>query len=184
MQAREQEPDLILLDLGLPDFDGSDVVSRMRADSRVPIIVLTARDTVEEKIRLLTLGADDYLVKPFHSEELIARIHTQLRRRAGGGLGGLTVGEPTLFPAQRRASYKGTELLFSPTELGILLVLARQRGRVYRREELNQALWEGWLPEGSHVIDLHMANIRAKLREVGAYQVVRTVRGIGYALRG
>src|SRR6476619_1213145 len=98
IKAREEHPTLILLDLGLPDFDGGDVVQRLRKNSAVPIIVLTARDTVEEKVRLLGLGADDYLIKPFHPNELLARVKVQLRQRTTESL---TMGELTLDPQKR-----------------------------------------------------------------------------------
>ena len=103
IKAREEHPTLILLDLGLPDFDGGDVVQRLRKNSAVPIIVLTARDTVEEKVRLLGLGADDYLIKPFHPDELLARVKVQLRQRTTESL---TMGDLTLDPQKRLVTYK------------------------------------------------------------------------------
>ena len=111
IKAREQNPDLILLDLGLPDFDGGDVVQRLRKNSSVPIVVLTARDTVDEKVRLLGLGADDYIIKPFHPEELLARVKVQLRQR---GSEALTLGDLELDPQKRLARYKEDELRLSP----------------------------------------------------------------------
>ncbi|WP_425145979.1 response regulator transcription factor [Deinococcus sp.] len=180
IKAREEHPDLILLDLGLPDFDGGDVVHRLRKSSSVPIIVLTARDTVEEKVRLLGLGADDYIIKPFHPEELLARVKVQLRQR---GSEALTLGELELDPQKRLARYKEDELRLSPKEFEILALLMRQPGRVYSRHEIGQEIWQGRLPEGSNVVDVHMANLRAKLRDMEGYGLLRTVRGVGYALR-
>lgn len=180
IRAREEGADLILLDLGLPDFDGSDVVQRLRKNSAVPIIVLTARDTIEEKVRLLGLGADDYLIKPFHSEELLARIKVQLRQR---GSDAMVLGDLELDVQKRLARYKGEELRLSPKELDILTLLMRQPGRVYSRAEIGQEIWQGRLPEGSNVVDVHMANLRAKLRQQEGYGLLRTVRGVGYALR-
>ncbi len=181
IKAREQNPDLILLDLGLPDFDGGDVVQRLRKNSSVPIVVLTARDTVDEKVRLLGLGADDYIIKPFHPEELLARVKVQLRQR---GSEALTLGELELDPQKRLARYKEDELRLSPKEFEILALLIRQPGRVYSRQEIGQEIWQGRLPEGSNVVDVHMANLRAKLRDMEGYGLLRTVRGVGYALRG
>ncbi len=181
IKAREEQPTLILLDLGLPDFDGGDVVQRLRKNSAVPIIVLTARDTVEEKVRLLGLGADDYLIKPFHPDELLARVKVQLRQRTTESL---TMGELTLDPQKRLVTYKGDELRLSPKEFDILALLIRQPGRVYSRQEIGQEIWQGRLPEGSNVVDVHMANLRAKLRDLDGYGLLRTVRGVGYALRG
>ncbi|WP_261664154.1 response regulator transcription factor [Deinococcus sp. Marseille-Q6407] len=181
IKAREDNPDLIILDLGLPDFDGGDVVQRLRKNSAVPIIVLTARDTVDEKVRLLGLGADDYIIKPFHPDELLARVKVQLRQRVTESL---TMGDLTLDPQKRLATYKGEELRLSPKEFDILSLLIRQPGRVYSRAEIGQEIWQGRLPEGSNVVDVHMANLRAKLRDLDGYGLLRTVRGVGYALRG
>lgn len=181
IKAREEVPDLIMLDLGLPDFDGGDVVQRLRKNSSVPIIVLTARDTVDEKVRLLGLGADDYIMKPFHPEELLARVKVQLRQR---GSEALILGDLELDPQKRLARYKEDELRLSPKEFEILALLMRQPGRVYSRQEIGQEIWQGRLPEGSNVVDVHMANLRAKLRDMEGYGLLRTVRGVGYALRG
>lgn len=181
IRARETDPELILLDLGLPDFDGGDVVQRLRKNSTVPVIVLTARDTVEEKVRLLGLGADDYLIKPFHSDELVARIKVQLRQRFSESL---SMGELVLDLQKRLVTYKNEELRLSPKEFDILALLIRQPGRVYSRQEIGQEIWQGRLPEGSNVVDVHMANLRAKLRDLEGYGLLRTVRGVGYALRG
>ena len=180
IKAREQNPDLILLDLGLPDFDGGDVVQRLRKNSSVPIVVLTARDTVDEKVRLLGLGADDYIIKPFHPEELLARVKVQLRQR---GSEALTLGDLELDPQKRLARYKEDELRLSPKEFDLLTFLARQPGRVYSRGEIEREVWNGELPSNSNVVDVHMANMRAKLRDLDGYGIIRTVRGIGYALK-
>lgn len=179
--AREAMPDLILLDLGLPDFDGSDVITRLRKTSLVPIIAVTARDSVEEKVRVLTLGADDYVVKPFNVTELLARIKVQLREK---GSIAVECGDLVLHPDRRQVRYKNAELQLTPKEFEILWLLAREPGKVFRREELTAQVWGGHLPEGSNVIDVHMSNIRNKLRDVNGYGAVRTVRGYGYALKG
>ncbi len=180
IKAREDHPDLILLDLGLPDFDGGDVVQRLRKNSIVPVIVLTARDTIEERVRLLGLGADDYIIKPFHPDELLARIKVQLRQH---GSETLTLGELQLDAQKRLVNFKGEELRLSPKEFDILSLLIRQPGRVYSRQEIGQEIWQGRLPEGSNVVDVHMANLRAKLRDHEGYGLLRTVRGVGYSLR-
>ncbi len=178
--ARQERPAVVLLDLGLPDFDGAEVLKRLRRTSTVPIIVLTARDTVEEKVRLLGLGADDYVIKPFHPDELIARIQVQLRQKEGEVL---AVGPLTLDPQKRLAYHQDNELLLSPTEFNILEALMQQPGRVVSRKELADTVWQGRLNEGSNVVDVHIANLRGKLRDVDAFRLVRTVRGVGYAIR-
>lgn len=180
IQAREHAPALILLDLGLPDGDGREVLVRLRRSSELPVIVLTARDVVGEKVELLELGADDYVVKPFQIEELLARIAVQLRQQADDTV---LLGELALHPQQRLLSFRGQELPLSPKEFELIQVLMRQPGKVFSRAELNQDVWGGQLPRESNVIDVHLANLRAKLRDVQAYGLLRTVRGYGYALR-
>ncbi|GGR36548.1 response regulator transcription factor [Deinococcus ruber] len=179
--AREHIPDLLLLDLGLPDGDGREVLQRLRKSSELPIIVLTAHDAVEEKVDLLTLGADDYVVKPFALPELLARISVQLRHETEMTLElrGLEV-----RVQQRLVLYRGQEVGLSPTEFEILTLLMEQPGWVYSRQELIQKTkTKDALPADSNVIDAHMANLRSKLRSLGAYNYLRTVRKYGYALR-
>lgn len=178
--ARELTPDLVITDLGLPDGDGSDVVRRLRTTSRVPIIVLSARDAVRSKVGLLEAGADDYLVKPFEIQELLARIDAQLRGRTTDRL---VVGELELHPSRHLATWAGKELRLSPKEFGLLSLLMQHPGRVYSREEIIGVLWQGELPQRSNVIDVHFSNLKEKLRKEGVYTLLRTVRGIGYALK-
>jgi two-component system copper resistance phosphate regulon response regulator CusR len=177
--TRELSPDLILLDLGLPDGDGRQVLKRIRLGNSVPIIVLTARDQVGEKVELLELGADDYLVKPFVLAELLARIAVQFRKDLGEVL---SVGELELHPEKRRATFKGQELTLSPKEFELLALLMRQPGRVYTRAELNKEIWNGKLTPNTNVVDVHFANMRSKFRKVELFGLLRTVRGYGYAL--
>ncbi|GGR32920.1 response regulator transcription factor [Deinococcus ruber] len=180
--AREHAPDLLLLDLGLPDGDGRDVLTRLRKNSQVPIIVLTARDVIEEKVELLTLGADDYVVKPFQLQELLARIAVQFRQEVEASL---QVSGLEVRLQQRLVLYGGQELPLTPTEFELLALLMQQPGRVYSRQELIETLrTKETLRENSNVMDVHMANLRSKLRDHGAYSYLRTVRGYGYALRG
>ena len=180
-RARELQPDLVILDLGLPDFNGAEVARRLRKTSSVPIIVLTALDAVDCKIDLLEAGADDYITKPFHPEELVARVKVQLRHGQHGDV--LSIDQLQVHVQKRLATYAGHELRLSPKEFDVLTLLARQPGRVFSREEMRRDVWGDSIPTDSNVIDVHMANLRGKLRECGAYGVIRTVRGIGYALR-
>jgi two-component system, OmpR family, alkaline phosphatase synthesis response regulator PhoP len=179
---RETNPDLIVLDLGLPDLDGAEIARRVRKTSETPIIILTAADAVRTKVELLNAGADDYLAKPFHAEELIARIRVQLRRRSSGSV--QKVGEMTLDPARRQIFWDEREVRLSPREFDLLVYLCNQPGRVYSREEIERNVWGEDLPPSSNVVDVHIANIRGKLRDAGGYGIIRTVRGIGYAIKG
>lgn len=178
--AREQSPDLLLLDLGLPDGDGRDVLTRIRSNSGLPIMVLTARGGVEEKVELLMLGADDYVVKPFSPAELLARIAVQLRLEVSETL---SVGELEIHPFRPQVMFKGEALHFSAKEFELLSLLMQQPGRVYSREDIIREVWKGHLDSQSNVVDVHFANIRAKFREIDLYGLLRTVREVGYALR-
>jgi two-component system copper resistance phosphate regulon response regulator CusR len=180
--ARETPPDLVLLDLGLPDFDGGLVVARLRVNNLVPIIALTARDALEEKVRLFELGVNDYLVKPAHPDELLARIQVQLRIRA---VTRLIWGELELRLDQRRARYAGRELVLSAKEFNLLSILIRESGRVCSAAFLLEQAWgdQTDLPDDTKVVTVHLSNLREKLHAVGASRVLRTVRGLGYAVR-
>lgn len=180
--AREVTPDLVILDLGLPDLDGAEIARRIRKTSDIPIIVLTAMDAIDRKVSLLDAGADDYLTKPFHPEELLARVRVQLRHHQGGET--VVLGDLEINAEKRMCKYAEKEVRLSPREFDLLTFLARQPGRVYTREEIERGVWGEDLPSNSNVVDVHMANIRAKLRDVDGYGVIRTVRGIGYALKG
>ncbi len=179
LKAREDTPDLILLDLGLPDFDGSHILKRMRATSTVRIIVLTARDDVMTKVQLLDLGADDYITKPFHTSELLARIRLQIRPNLDQTL---HAGRITLHPDRGVVYCNEVELRLSATEFNLLHALMRQPGLVLSRDALIDQVWQG-RQLSSNAVDVHVTNLRNKLRAVNAHRVLRTVRGVGYAIR-
>jgi len=179
---REERPDLVILDLGLPDLSGAEIARRVRRTDPTPIIILTAADDVETKVTLLNAGADDYLAKPFHVEELLARVGVQLRKH--GGDASTRIGELLIDAVRRQVFWVEDEVRLSPREFELLQYLASQPGRVYSRREIEQSGWGGDLPPTSNVVDVHVANIRGKLREAGGYGVIRTVRGVGYAIKG
>jgi two-component system, OmpR family, response regulator QseB len=172
--------DLVLLDLGLPKKDGIEVLNGYRrAGGGAPVIVLTARDAVDDRIRGLDAGADDYLIKPFDLDELAARIRALLRRRTGQKQPVFTHGELTLDPAAHEATKNGELLPLVPREFALLQALIDEPTRVFTKAELEEKLY-GWGEEvGSNTIEVHVHSLR---RKIGADQIV-TVRGVGYRLK-
>lgn len=167
-----------VLDIGLPDISGMDVLRRMRAEGqRMPVLMLTARDTTRDKVRSLECGADDHLVKTAEIEELIARVRA-LVRRGGTGRVLLTVGELEIEPATRSVFWKGQAVALSRREFDVLRALAEAAGRVLTRSQIEHNLY-GWNhgPD-SNAVEVHVHNLRAKLGS----SMLKTVRGVGYAL--
>ena len=176
------EPDLVLLDLRLPDADGLDVCRQLRARSAVPIIVVTARGEETDRVVGLELGADDYVVKPFGSRELIARIRAVMRRlqAPAGRRASLRVGRLEVDERSRRATIGGRELRLTPKEFELLAALARDPGAVLSRRRLLEEIWETSWYGSSKTIDVHVAALR---RKVGDPSLIETVRGVGFRLR-
>jgi two-component system OmpR family response regulator len=176
-----QNYDLVILDLGLPKLDGFEVLRRLRRrSSRVPVLVLTARDALDDRVRGLDLGADDYLTKPFDLPELEARLRALIRRGQSGGGSLITHGALTLDTAGRRATLGGEPLELSARELGVLEVLMLRSGRVVNKEQLAEQLY-GWDEEvGANAIEVYVHRLRKKLEPVGV--TIRTIRGLGYLL--
>lgn len=176
-----QSYDLVILDLGLPRLDGFEVLRRLRhRGSKVPVLVLTARDALDDRVRGLDLGADDYLTKPFDLPELEARVRALIRRGQSGGGSVLSHGALRLDTAGRRATLNGTPLDLSARELGVLEVLMHRSGRVVNKEQLAEQLY-GWDEEvGANAIEVYVHRLRRKLEPAGV--VIRTIRGLGYLL--
>ena len=180
-------PDLILLDLGLPDLDGVDVIRHIRRDAVTPIIVLSARGEERDKIAGLDAGADDYLSKPFSVGELEARIHAVLRRLGGvDGVpdGRLRLGQIELDPARRAVTVSGSPVHFSPREYELLKVLLSNQGRLVTRERLLRAVWGREYVEAREYLHVYVGRLRRKLSEAGVgpliEQMIVTETGIGY----
>jgi len=182
------EPDLVLLDVGLPDIDGFEVLRRLRGTSDIPVIMLTARDDEIDRVVGLSVGADDYVVKPFSPRELVARIQAVLRRGAGGiratdttlRFTGLTIDETS------REVHSGGELVdLSALEFDLLVALAQRPNRVFTRDQLLERVW-GWDYFGvDRVVDVHIGNIRKALDDDAADpRLIATVRGVGYKFIG
>jgi DNA-binding response OmpR family regulator len=179
-------PDLVVLDLGLPDVDGTDVLREIRAAGHPPVIVLTARSTVEDRIHGLQLGADDYVTKPFSPHEVVLRVQAVLLRSGGipVGAGPVTYGGGRLRIDEPRheAWLDGVSLDLTPTEWGLLVAVAAAPERVFSRYELVNRV-RGYEYAGyERTIDSHVKNLRHKLGDAGA-DVVETVLGVGYRLR-
>ena len=176
--------DLIILDLGLPDLDGTDLLRMIRAVSQVPVIVATARGADEVVVATLDAGADDYLVKPFSVHQLQARVRAVLRRLEGsGGDGALVVGELSLDVAAREARLAGESLDLSPKEFDLLKMLAERRGEVVTKREMLAEVWRQPYGGGDRTVDVHLSWLRKKLGESASDpRYLRTVHGVGVKL--
>jgi two-component system KDP operon response regulator KdpE len=185
-QAVEERPDLVVLDLGLPDLDGHELLRMLRAVSAVPVIVATARDDDDSVVRALNSGADDYVLKPFRADQLEARIRAVLRRAAGASdpaAAQVTVGPLTVEPRSRRVTYGGRPVELAPKEFDLLAYLAARAGTVVTKRELLSEVWQ--LPYGGSdkTVDVHLSWLRRKLGESGAEpRLLQTVRGVGVRL--
>lgn len=185
--AREEHPALVVLDLMLPGLSGFDVLEALReepATRDVAVLMLTARREEPDRIRGLTLGADDYLTKPFSPQELVLRVRNILRRVAqfqsvSGDV--LQIGAIAIDRAAHRVSVDGHELDLTPTEYRLLLTLAERRGRVQGRGHLLETVWEAAPDIQTRTVDMHVQRLRTKLGPAG--ELIETVRGFGYRLR-
>ncbi|GII77217.1 DNA-binding response regulator [Sphaerisporangium rufum] len=182
--AREQPPDLVLLDVMLPDLDGFEVVRSLRALTRppVPVLFLTARDSPQDKVTGLTLGGDDYVTKPFDLAELIARIRAVLRRTGAGGMDALVVGDLVVDAEGHQVTRAGREVRLSPTEFRLLHYLALNAGRVVSKAQILEQVWQYDFAGDSSIVDTYVSYLRRKLEAAGP-RLVHTVHGVGYVLR-
>jgi two-component system, OmpR family, response regulator MprA len=176
-------PDLVVLDLGLPRLDGVEVCRRLRADSDVPILMLTARSETEDRVDGLDSGADDYLTKPFERQELLARIRALLRRRPPRGAASLEVADLTLNPDTREVRRGKREVELTNREFELLEYLMRNERLVVSRERLLDEVW-GYDPmAATNTIDVFVSNLRRKLEAGGESRLLHTKRGAGYVLK-
>lgn len=181
--AGKQPPDLVVLDLMLPGVDGIEVCRRLREDGDVPILMLTARDGTRDRVLGLDSGADDYLVKPFAYEELLARVRALLRRRAPHHDAVLEYGNLRIGPATREVWRGGRAIALTALEFDLLHHFLRNPRRVLTRAQLLDAVWGIDADPSSNVVDVYVGYLRAKLEEAGEPRLLQTVRGVGYALR-
>jgi two-component system copper resistance phosphate regulon response regulator CusR len=176
--------EMVLLDWMLPDEPGIELLRRWRArKDTTPVIMLTARDAVEDRIRALDAGADDYLVKPFQFEELLARVRAVLRRAAGRASPALSCSDLVLDPATHRVTRGGREVRLTAREFALLHFLLLHAGEVVSRTRIASAVWDHDFDTCSNVVEVYVRYLRAKIDEPSARPLIHTVRGAGYVLR-
>lgn len=186
-------PDLILLDLMLPGMPGEDLLRSLREEKQIeiPVIVISAKDSFQDKISLLKNGADDYITKPFEPEEVTARVHACLRRCVRKSSSGqemtcqeLVCREIKLFPDSRKALVNEKELSLTAHEYDILLLLVQNPDKVYSREHLYELVWQGGYYGENNTVNVHISNLRRKIKAAGTeHEYIRTVYGIGFKLQ-
>ncbi len=183
-----RRPDLLVVDVGLPGMSGIELCERLRTlEVDVPILVLSARDQVADRVAGLQAGADDYLVKPFALDELVARVHALLRRAAPGRAPAtttVTAGPLWIDLDRRRATYDGSDLELSRREFDLLTALASNAGIVLGRIRLLELVWGYDFEVDTNVVDVFVGYLRRKLAAAGGTDVIATVRGVGFVLRG
>ena len=182
-QSAAFNPDLVILDLGLPKLDGMEVARRLRSADDVPILMLTARDALEARVEGLDAGADDYLVKPFERQELLARLRALLRRRPPRGSASVVVGDLALNPDTHEVSRGDREIDLTQREFELLEYLMRNERIVVPRQRLLEEVW-GYDPFATtNTIEVFVSNLRRKLESGGEARLLHTIRGAGYVLR-
>jgi two-component system response regulator MprA len=182
-QSAAFNPDLVILDLGLPKLDGMEVARRLRSADDVPILMLTARDALEARVEGLDAGADDYLVKPFERQELLARMRALLRRRPPRGSASVMVGDLALNPDTHEVSRGGRDIDLTQREFELLEYLMRNERIVVPRQRLLEEVW-GYDPFATtNTIEVFVSNLRRKLESGGEARLLHTIRGAGYVLR-
>ncbi|MGH2451046.1 MAG: response regulator transcription factor [Candidatus Limnocylindria bacterium] len=180
---REMAPDVVLLDIMLPELDGLDVLRSIRARGDAPVILLTAKGAPEDRVRGLDAGADDYVAKPFHFPELVSRIRALLRRRGGASEEVVQVGDLRIDPAAHEVARDGEPIELTARQFELLEFLARRAGRVVSKEQIYHAVW-GWDYLGNpNVVEQHISNLRQRIDEGRHGKLIHTVRGVGYVLR-
>jgi len=181
--ARDEPPDLVILDLMLPGLDGLEVCRRLRTASDVPILILTAKDTISDRVVGLDSGADDYLVKPFSLDELLARMRALLRRHRPPASQPLHFADLTLNTATRQVWRGKREIKLTAKEYDLLELFTRHRRQVLTRDMIFDLVWGYDFGGQSNIIEVYVRYLRAKLEEEGEPRLIQTVRGVGYALR-
>lgn len=182
-KAREWRPDLLILDLMLPGMDGLEVTQRLRTEGNIPILMLTAKDTITDRVLGLDAGADDYMTKPFELDELMARVRALLRRTQLERAPVLTFNDLTLDTSTRLASRRGRTITLTAKEYDLLELFMRHPRQVMTREMIFDRVWGYDFGGESNVLDVYIRYLRQKLENEGEPRLIHTVRGVGYVLR-
>jgi two-component system, OmpR family, copper resistance phosphate regulon response regulator CusR len=181
-QAREQDYDLIVLDVMLPGMDGWQVITQLRSTRDTPVLFLTARDDVEDRVRGLELGADDYLVKPFAFSELLARVRTLLRRGPVRELEHIEIADLSIDVLKRRVARGDSRIDLTPKEFTLLHLLAQRQGEVLSRSQIASQVWDMNFDSDTNVVDVAIRRLRAKVDDPYLVKLIHTMRGMGYVL--
>jgi DNA-binding response OmpR family regulator len=177
-------PAVVVLDLAMPDLDGIEVLRRLRDNGHeVPVCILSARDEVDDRVRGLEAGADDYVVKPFALEEVAARLHALLRRRPAPPAGRLEAGDVVVDPAAARAERGGRDLELTRRELELLALFVGKPGEILTRREMHEQVWGYTFDPGTNIADVFVGYLRRKLEAAGEPRILHTVRGVGFVLQ-
>jgi len=181
--AREHHPDMVILDLMLPGIDGLEVCQRLRGSSNVPILMLTAKDTIQDRVSGLDAGADDYLVKPFELDEVLARVRALLRRTQTERVQVLSFNDLSLDTSTRQATRNNRTISLTAKEYDLLELFLRHPRQVLTREMIFDRVWGYDFGGESNVLDVYIRYLRQKLETEGETRLLHTVRGVGYVLR-
>jgi two-component system, OmpR family, copper resistance phosphate regulon response regulator CusR len=182
--ALARKMDLIILDVALPKRDGWSLIAELRkAEIHTPVLFLTARDSVPDRVKGFDLGADDYLIKPFHFSELLARVRSLLRRSPERREEIITVGDLEIDSRRHKVTRAGTILNLTPKEFSLLLYLASSAGDIVSRTEIVEQVWDINFDTGTNVVDVMIRRLRAKLDDPFETKMLHTIRGVGYVLR-
>lgn len=186
-EAESGQYDLLLLDIMLPGLNGLEVLRRLRKSSDLPVIMLTARDAVMDKVSGLDMGADDYITKPFAIEELLARIRSALRKRAAEPekqSDCFSFGELTLDPARHLVTYRGEEIALTQREFSLLQILLENTSIVLSRDTLLERVWGYDYVGETNIVDVYIRYLRQKIDDVYQLKMIHTIRGVGYVIKG